>query len=145
MLHHHVVLAVLLARIVDRQNVRVLEHPDHMRFIEEHLAGDLRPRRIVVRRGAVDLDRDVAPEIWIVGKVDSAGGAPAHLIDDEVLADLLRAPLPKRRARRSGSIAEPCGGDLTGLKQRQQQRSPDDQCRVNSRQNIIEHNAQPAM
>ena len=34
-----VVAAVLLAGIEDRQDVRVLQHADHVRFGQEHLAG----------------------------------------------------------------------------------------------------------
>jgi hypothetical protein len=35
-----VTVAVLLAGIVDRQDVRMLQHADHVRFGEEHLARD---------------------------------------------------------------------------------------------------------
>ena len=40
-----------------------VEHPDHVRFIEEILRRNLGPGGIVVRRGVVNLDRDVATEI----------------------------------------------------------------------------------
>jgi len=64
---------VFLARVVDGQDVRMLQHADHVRFRQEHLAGDLRAlvARILVH--VVDLDRDVAPVIRIVREIDSAG------------------------------------------------------------------------
>ena len=83
------VVAALLARVVDRHDVRVLQHPDHVRLGEEHLARDLGARRVVVGRDAVGLDRDVAAVIGIVREVDGAGRAAPDLADHLVLADVL--------------------------------------------------------
>ena len=61
-----VAAAVFFARVVDRQDVRMLQHADHVRFRQEHLARDLGAlvARILVH--VVDLDRDVAAVIRIV-------------------------------------------------------------------------------
>ena len=32
--------SVFLARVVNRHDVRMLQHADHVRFVEEHFAGD---------------------------------------------------------------------------------------------------------
>jgi len=42
-----------------------------------------------VRLDVVDLDRDVAAVVRIVGKVDDAGAAATDFLDDDVLADFL--------------------------------------------------------
>jgi hypothetical protein len=84
-----IVVAVLLPGVVDRHDVRVLQHPDHVRLGEEHLARDFRARRVVVARDAVRLDGDVAAVEGIVRQVDGAGGAAPHLADHLVLADAL--------------------------------------------------------
>jgi len=68
----------------------VLEHADHVRFGEEHLASDALAALIAARIDVVDFDRDVAAVIRIVGKIHDAGAAAAHLVDDHVLADFLR-------------------------------------------------------
>jgi hypothetical protein len=85
-----VAAAVFLTRVVDRQDVRMLQHADHVRFREEHLAGDLGPLvgRILVH--VVDLDRDIPPVIRIVREIDGAGGAAADLVDDYIFADAIR-------------------------------------------------------
>ena len=81
--------AVFLACVVDRHDVRVLEHPDHVRLGEEHLSRDLGTRRVVVGRDPVRLDRDVTPVIRVVRQVDGAGRAPPDLADYFVLSDAL--------------------------------------------------------
>ena len=55
-----VAVAVLFARVVDRQNVRMLQHADHVRFGQEHLARDARAILVAAGIHVVDLDRDVA-------------------------------------------------------------------------------------
>ena len=92
-----VVAAVLFAGVEDRQDVRMLQHADHVRFGEEHLARDARAV-FVVRLDVVDLDRDVALVIRIVREVDDAGAAAADFLDDDVLADLLGSTLLARSA-----------------------------------------------
>ena len=54
-----VAAAVFFARVVDGQDVRMLQHADHVRFREEHLAGDLGALVAGVLVHVVDLDRDV--------------------------------------------------------------------------------------
>ena len=85
-----VAAAVFFAGVVDRKDVRVLQHADHVRFRQEHLAGDLGAliARILVH--VVDLDRDVAAVIRIVREIDGAGGTPADLIDDYIFTNAIR-------------------------------------------------------
>ena len=85
-----VAVAVLFAGIVDRQDVRMVQHADHVRFGQEHLARDARALVIAAGIDVVDLDGDVASVVRIVRQVDDAGAAAADFIDDEVLADALR-------------------------------------------------------
>ena len=85
-----VAVAVLLARVIDGQEVRVLQHADHVRFGQEHLARDLGALVARIRVLVVDLDRDVAAVIGVVRQIDGAGGAPTDFTDDYVLADALR-------------------------------------------------------
>ena len=92
-----VAVAVLFARVVDGKDVRMLQHPDEMRFGEEHLARDARAVLVAARVHVVDLDRDVAPVVRIVREVDDAGAAAADFVDDDVLADLSREPCGARR------------------------------------------------
>jgi len=94
-LRDDVAVAVLLACVVDRQDVGMLQHADHVRFGQEHLARDLLAVLIAARIGVVNLDRDVAPVIRIVRQVHGTGAAAADFVDDGVLADLFR----DRRAR----------------------------------------------
>src|SRR6187549_2340353 len=61
-----VAAAVFFAGVVDRQDVRMLQHADHVRFREEHLARDLGALVARIRILVVDLDRDVATVIGIV-------------------------------------------------------------------------------
>ena len=98
MLGHDVAVAVFLARIIDRQNVRMLQHADHVRFGEEHLAGDALAILIAAGIDVVDLDGHVAAVIRVVRQIDDAGAAATDLIDDHVLADFLG----QRAAARSG-------------------------------------------
>jgi hypothetical protein len=62
-----VAAAVFLARVVDREDVRMLQHADHVRFRQEHLAGDLGPLVALLLVHVVDLDGDVATVERIVG------------------------------------------------------------------------------
>ena len=88
-----IAMAILFAGVVDRQDVRMLQHADHVRFGQEHLARDARALIIAAGIDVVDLDGDVAAVVRIVRQVDGAGAAAADLIDDEVLADALRNPV----------------------------------------------------
>ncbi len=67
----------------------MLQHADHVRFGEEHLARDALPLFVAAGLDVVDLDRDVAPVIGVVREIDDAGAAATDLVDDHVLADLL--------------------------------------------------------
>jgi hypothetical protein len=89
-LGHDVAVSVFLAGVVDRQDVRMLQHAYHVRLGEKHLACDPLAAFIAAGIDVVDFDRDVASVIWIVREVDDAGAAPADLVDDHVLADLFR-------------------------------------------------------
>jgi hypothetical protein len=88
-----VAAAVLLARVEDRHDVRMLQLADHLRFAHEHAAG-VAALGVVPDRGVVELDRHVTTVERVVRQVDRAGAAAAHLVHDVVLAD------PVRRARR---------------------------------------------
>jgi len=61
-----VAVAVFLAGVVDRQDVRVVQHPDHMRFGQEHLAGDAGALVIAAGLDVVDLDGDVTPVVRVM-------------------------------------------------------------------------------
>jgi hypothetical protein len=61
-----VAAAVFFAGVVDGQDVRVLQHADHVRFRQEHLAGDLGPFVALIRVHVVDLDRDITAVIGVV-------------------------------------------------------------------------------
>ncbi len=88
-LHHHVIPAVFLASIIDWQDIRMLQHPDHVRLIEEHLARNPRALRVLIGLDVVDLDRNVATKIRIVRQIDVAGAALPDLINNVVLPDFL--------------------------------------------------------
>jgi hypothetical protein len=81
-----VAAAVLLARVEDRHDVRVLQLADHLRLAHEHAAG-IAALGVVPDRGVVELDRHVAPVERVVRQVDRARAAAAHLVHDVVLAD----------------------------------------------------------
>ena len=84
-----VAVAVLLAGVVDRQDVRVLQHAHQVRLGEEHLARDARALLVAAGVHVVDLDGDVAAVVRVVRQVHDAGAAAADLLDDRVLADLV--------------------------------------------------------
>ncbi len=83
-------MPVLLTGVVNRQNVRVLQHADHVCFGEEHLARDALAIFIAAGVDVVHLDGDVAPIVGIVREIHDAGAAAADLVDDHVLADFFR-------------------------------------------------------
>ena len=83
-LHGHVGHAALLAEVVDRDDVGVVEPGRGLRLVLEALAGAW----VLAQLAEHDLDRDVAPEHGVVGAEDLAHGARADLADDLVLADL---------------------------------------------------------
>ena len=68
----------------------MLQHADHVRFGEEHLARDALAVLIAARIDVVHLDGDVAAVVRIVREIHDAGAAAADLVDDHVLADLFR-------------------------------------------------------
>ena len=53
--------------VLDRCFGMMLQHADHVRFRQEHLAGDLGALVRLIRVHVVDLDRDVASVIRVVG------------------------------------------------------------------------------
>ncbi len=84
-----IAVAVLFAGVVDRQDVRVVQHAHHVRFGQEHLAGDAGALVVAGDIHRVDLDRHVAPVVRVVREIHGAGAAAPDLVDDEVLADAL--------------------------------------------------------
>ncbi len=66
MFGNDVILAVFLACVVNRHDIRVLQHADHVCFVEEHLARDPGSIRVLVFLDMVDLDRYVAAIVGIV-------------------------------------------------------------------------------
>jgi hypothetical protein len=88
-LGNNVVTAIFFAGVVDRHDIRMLQHANHVRFIKEHLAGDLRALGVRVFFNVVNFDRDVATVIRIVRQEDGTGAALAYLVDDDVLTDLV--------------------------------------------------------
>ena len=90
MLGHDVAVTVLFARVVDRHDVRVLQHAHKMRLGQKHLTGDAGAFIIAARIHVVDLDRDVATVVRVVRQIDDTGAAAADFVDDHVLADLLQ-------------------------------------------------------
>ncbi len=93
-LGNDVIVAVFLARIVDRQDVRVLEAPHHLRLVEEHLARDARLLLVFLGLAVVDLYRDVAAVVRVMGKENATAGALSDLIDYVVFADTIRDASP---------------------------------------------------
>jgi hypothetical protein len=90
MLGDDVAMPILFARIIDGQNVRMLQHADHVRFRKEHFARDALAAFIAAGVDVVYLDGDVAAVIRIVREIDDTRAAASHLVDDHILADLLR-------------------------------------------------------
>src|SRR4051794_39449249 len=66
MLGHYVAMPVFLTRIVDGEDVRMLQHSDEVGFEKEHLAKN--PRALLVAAGlyVVDLNGDVAAIVSVV-------------------------------------------------------------------------------
>jgi hypothetical protein len=93
-LHRHVGHAALVAEVVDRDDIRVVELGGRTRLVLEAL-----PRLLVVAQPSQhDLDRDVAAEHRVVSPEDLAHGARADLLDDRVLTDLAKLHLRPRRS-----------------------------------------------
>ena len=76
--HRDVEEAVLLARVVDRDDVRVVDRRRETRLAHEPLA-----KGVVLRElGAQHLERDLVPEAHVVGPEDDAhAAAPEHSLD----------------------------------------------------------------
>ena len=82
-LHDDEVLAVVLADVVDRADVRVVERRGDARLPPESL------ERVGARGelGRQELQRDLAAEADVFGAVDDAHAAAAEAIEDPVVAD----------------------------------------------------------
>ena len=74
---------VVLARVVDRDDVGVVERGREPRLAQEAVAevGFAEPRREELQRGP-------APQAYVLGPVDDAGAAATELLDDPVAAEL---------------------------------------------------------
>ena len=81
-------LAIGLARLVDRQDVRMVERRRQPRLADEPLAD----RRDVRGVRPQDLERDMAPEPKVVGEIDRAHPAPTDEPDDPVRAEDVALP-----------------------------------------------------
>ena len=110
-LHGHVGHAALLAEVVDRDDVGVVELGRGAGLALEALAGAL----VLAQLAEHDLDRHVAPEHGVVGAEDLAHGARADLPDDGVLADLAELhPSRDDRNTQGFGAREPAPRDATG-------------------------------
>ena len=76
--------AVLLARVVDRDDARVVERCDHLRLLDEALAEVAVAAEVVGER----LDRRLAAEDRVLGVVDEAHAAAAEQSEHAVAGDL---------------------------------------------------------
>jgi acetyl-CoA carboxylase carboxyltransferase component len=82
-LHHDVGLAVILAHLVDRHHMRVVDGGGGAALAQETL-----PRqRIPQFRGMQHLDRDLALQLLVAGKVDTAHATLPDRVHDRVAAD----------------------------------------------------------
>ena len=88
MFGHHVIPAALFSRIVDRENVGMLQLAHHVGFVEKHLACNSCLVVVVIRLIIVNLDGDVTTVLRIMGQVDVTGAAAPDLVDNHVFADL---------------------------------------------------------
>ena len=82
-LHHHVLLAVVLADVVQRADVRMVQRRGDARLATE-------PVERLAARGQLrrqELQRDVPPEPHVFGAVDDAHPSAAKAVDDPVRAD----------------------------------------------------------
>ena len=82
-----VAVPILFTGVVDRQDVRVVQHAHHVRLGQEHLARDARALLVAGHVQAVDLDGHVAAVVRIVREIHGAGAAATDFVDDEVLAN----------------------------------------------------------
>ena len=76
--------AVLLTRVVDRDDARVVERCDHLRLLDEALAEVAVAAEVVGER----LDRGLAAEDRVLGVVDEAHAAAAEQSEHAVAGDL---------------------------------------------------------
>ena len=85
-----VVAAVFFAGVVNREDIRVLQHTHHVGFAEKHFASHVGIGVVNPGAAVVYLDRDVSPVIRVMRKVYGAGTSLADFIDDRVFANLFR-------------------------------------------------------
>ena len=84
-LHHHELLAGVLADVVQRADVRMIERRDGARLAEEAL----HRLRLATRFLGQELDRDLAAQPQVLGGVDHAHAAAAERLLDSIVRDLL--------------------------------------------------------
>ena len=93
-LHHEKRQAVVLADVVHRADVRVIQRGRRARLALKSLGGD----RILQQLRGEELDGDLASEAGVFGAIDHTHTALANLVDDSVMGDSLadhrRAKLP---------------------------------------------------
>ena len=82
-LHHEELLPLVLADVVDRADVRVIQRRRRARLALKALRG----RRVARQLGRQELDGDLPAEANILGAVDDAHAAAAKLLEDPVMRD----------------------------------------------------------
>ena len=82
-LHHQVIDVPVRSDLVQSTDVRMIEPGGHLRFVQEAFTAAAGGRRLRIE----DLDRDLAPEPWVVGEVDLAHTTPSKSRDNDVRTD----------------------------------------------------------
>ena len=83
--------------VMNRDHVRMAELGQRLRLAQQALGGDL---RLAARLGAEELERDLAIELWVVGRVDDPGRAGAYALEHHIAPDLnARLEIPLRQSR----------------------------------------------
>ncbi len=89
-LHDQVRCIVLLTRVENPDDVRMVERPGRVGLVEEHLARQPGGVLFHVRPQAADLDGHVPVMEEVVADVDHAHAATAGGADDGIFSDFLR-------------------------------------------------------
>src|SRR5213076_1182433 len=114
-LHHQIAVMGLDHRVVDVDDVRMIELPGKRRFREERLVRHALGYRIGVLFEEEHLDGEVALGEWIAREIDAAGRARADLAHDCIFSDLLLWLEGHGRAQVSMTLLR-IGVDIGGTK-----------------------------
>ena len=82
-LQRHIGPPVVLTRLVEPADVRMIEPSDRQRLAVEALLGVLRPQRL----GPDQLERDLAPELLVEREVHVAHAAPAERCENPEMGE----------------------------------------------------------